>query len=483
MKFDQDPSFSRSMILFAFFMVIAGVSLTFIGQPVEYWLDFSRATSDLPWVHAALTVHPFLFAAATIIYLTCLGVLFKRLPRLPAIVLWITVCFIHLRYVSFGLGYDIQSFFQIDENVASSISMGFFILFSVVLGIFLAHLLPVKQFTASEIQIRPARSSQTVLWTAVSISAIWLVILVLGLMNVQSVSDVGWHSISPDHLPGQIAFAEVAYDINRQKAVLFGGQIWVQEINGWTYSNDTWEWDGQDWFQSSPTHSPSAREKHAMAYDPERGVVVLFGGFDKTGYLADVWEWNGEDWEQKTPSFPPSARSWHSMFYDTQRGKVVLYGGQGQDDTFFQDAWEWDGLEWTPIIFEGIRPYAIGHDLAYFEAAHYSVLIPNWVWQEDGWVVQQFEAFPETRELEGLAYDPVHERMVLFGGVHNGEFLDDTWLFTQEGWQQLDLPYSPPGRKTPVVFFDPVRERIMLLGGTNENVLDDMWELWLPDTE
>jgi hypothetical protein len=33
-----------------------------------------------------------------------------------------------------------------------------------------------------------------------------------------------------------------------------------------------------------------------MAYDSDRGRVVLFGGWDVTGAVSDVWEWNGRQW-------------------------------------------------------------------------------------------------------------------------------------------------------------------------------------------
>ena len=40
---------------------------------------------------------------------------------------------------------------------------------------------------------------------------------------------------------------------------------------------------------------PGARFAHAMAYDSQREVVVLFGGAPTPGTaLDDTWEWNGE---------------------------------------------------------------------------------------------------------------------------------------------------------------------------------------------
>ena len=66
-----------------------------------------------------------------------------------------------------------------------------------------------------------------------------------------------------------------------------------------------------------------------MAYDSQRGRVVLFGGYGDSGGLADTWEWDGSTWVERTPATSPPARSGHAMAYDSQRGRVVLFGGYG----------------------------------------------------------------------------------------------------------------------------------------------------------
>ena len=57
------------------------------------------------------------------------------------------------------------------------------------------------------------------------------------------------------------------------------------------------------------TEAPLMRNRDgpALAYDAARGRVVLFGG-SGGGYLADTWEWDGNDWIQRTPSNSPCGR-------------------------------------------------------------------------------------------------------------------------------------------------------------------------------
>jgi len=88
---------------------------------------------------------------------------------------------------------------------------------------------------------------------------------------------------------------------------------------------------------------------HKLAYDSARGVIVLFGGHTLvSGYYDDTWEWDGVDWVQRTPAHSPSARFSHSLSFDSERAVTVLYGGF--NDNEFGDVWEWDGVDWIERI-------------------------------------------------------------------------------------------------------------------------------------
>jgi hypothetical protein len=62
----------------------------------------------------------------------------------------------------------------------------------------------------------------------------------------------------------------------------------------------TWIWQNAQWSRASTT-GPSLRNGHAMAYDVTRNRVVLFGGFRSGQDFADTWEWDGTRWAQMTP--------------------------------------------------------------------------------------------------------------------------------------------------------------------------------------
>ncbi len=131
----------------------------------------------------------------------------------------------------------------------------------------------------------------------------------------------------------------VAYDSARERVVLFGlGQ--------------TWEWDGGSWIKRFPATNPPALLGHAMAYDSRRGRVVLFGGEDgedgSSHFFSDTWEWLGDDWVKRSTTISPSARARHALAYDSARGRTVLFGGSDSSGgPLSSDTWEWDGDTWT----------------------------------------------------------------------------------------------------------------------------------------
>jgi hypothetical protein len=137
----------------------------------------------------------------------------------------------------------------------------------------------------------------------------------------------------------------MAFDPVRQRVVLFGGY-------GGTYLSDTWLWDGTNWTQVFPPNSPSRRSSHRMVYDAERQEVILFGGYGYTNlttitYLNDTWAWNGTNWIERTVASPPAARRYHSLAYAAAQKYTLLFGGYGA--ATFNDTWSWNGTNWTQL--------------------------------------------------------------------------------------------------------------------------------------
>jgi hypothetical protein len=78
-----------------------------------------------------------------------------------------------------------------------------------------------------------------------------------------------------------------------------------------------------------------------------------------------------------------------------------------------------------------------------------------------------------------MIYDPSRSAMVLFGGEYGSSFtaLGDTWTWDGTTWTQLTLSPSPPARSGHGMTYDPVRQRVVLYGGYGTSTLTDLWEL------
>jgi hypothetical protein len=137
----------------------------------------------------------------------------------------------------------------------------------------------------------------------------------------------------------------MVWDSVRGVVVLFGG------LGSDDTLDDTWEWDGMSWTKRTPVTRPPGRRAHAMAFDRDRGVTVLFGGTDSDlsafpqTHRGDTWEYDGTDWVETTPSTSPPARFKPALVYDELRQVTVLFSG-GQQGIELNDTWEYDGVTW-----------------------------------------------------------------------------------------------------------------------------------------
>lgn len=149
----------------------------------------------------------------------------------------------------------------------------------------------------------------------------------------------------------------MTYDSARNAIVMFGGSQIMSGADQGFVPPDVWEWSGpcdaKVWTRIVAA-GPSARYTAALAFDAQRGKTVLFGGNDATGARGDTWEWDGTAWTERpdatTDTSPPAARIEHALAYDPRRQRVILFGGRA-GATKLNDSWEWDGTlgTWTEL--------------------------------------------------------------------------------------------------------------------------------------
>ena len=303
-----------------------------------------------------------------------------------------------------------------------------------------------------------------------------------------------WHLIfNPVPSPPARQHAAMAYDVVKNRVVLFGGE----GVNG--PLADTWELAGNPpvWRQVTTAAAPSARSGAAAVFDQTRGRVVLFGGFDSSGYLADMWEYNVDTarWNPIVTATSPPARRFHAMA--AEPGRIVLFGGDSGVDR--NDTWmfntataQWSaGLastvparKWSAMAYDVRRGKTVmfgGHNESIGALGDLYELSASGTWVQiapPGQVVQ-------ARAGHTLTYDPTADggKLVLIGGVDPGasRAFDDIWVLGDEGvapnrvvWQQKQSGLTPTVRAVPIAY-DKAHQQLILFGGGTLGNQNDTW--------
>src|SRR5215218_4012122 len=263
----------------------------------------------------------------------------------------------------------------------------------------------------------------------------------------------------------------MAYDPARERVVLFGGRA-----GGGTLQGDTWEWDGADWTQVADT-GPDARRGHALAYDSNRQRTVLFGGQAGPALRADTWEWDGADWTQVADT-GPDARSGYALAFDANRQRTVLFGGEAAASALRADTWEWDGADWTQVADTGPDARS-GHALVFDanrqravlfggEAAASALRADTWEWDGTEWT-QVADMGPSPSLTPAMTFGA--GATLLFGGITPSpapvgaeELSRLSWEWDGEHWT-LRQDMGPAPRWGHALTFDSGRGRAVLFGG------------------
>jgi hypothetical protein len=81
------------------------------------------------------------------------------------------------------------------------------------------------------------------------------------------------------------------------------------------------------------------------------------------------------------------------------------------------------------------------------------------------WKELQLDTQPPQRALSPLVYDPVNEKVILFGGDRLDQLLSDTWTFDGRKWQQQQPTLAPAPRAGHALLWLAGAKRLLLLGG------------------
>jgi hypothetical protein len=128
------------------------------------------------------------------------------------------------------------------------------------------------------------------------------------------------------------------YDPERKQVLLFGGYAAGQG----TDLGDTWAWNGTGWQPAAPAVAPRTHGRLARS---SAGVLV-FGGMHG-GPANAVLSLGAAGWQTVSQSNAPLPRYLPALAFDPVRGVLVLFGGgDPAGDRLYDDTWEYDGSAW-----------------------------------------------------------------------------------------------------------------------------------------
>jgi hypothetical protein len=286
----------------------------------------------------------------------------------------------------------------------------------------------------------------------------------------------GWVDRTPSNplqTPSPRAFPAMCWDGAHGYVLLFGGQPNMYASGG---PNETWTWNGTTWTRrltATPGFTFSLEQQAILAmafHAPSNQAVLLWGG--------GTFVWNGTDWFQHPSSLPmpgpfTGAPTNVAMGYDPGTGQLVAFVGTlwaNPNLYFVSFTFTWDGNSWTRRL-TGFNPWPVlTPTMAFDPVANRLVLGTQgangagfFEWTGSNWQQRLPANAPSAPGV--FATDTGNNRLVMFDadlGTQPGH----TWTLANGALQQLATPLEPGRRFGSAMAYDPVRQRLVLFGGT-----------------
>jgi hypothetical protein len=341
-----------------------------------------------------------------------------------------------------------------------------------------------------------------------------------------------WVQRFPLNRPSPRSVHSMVYDSTRGRVVLFGGRQEPGTPETYaTYLNDTWFWKNDEWTRIETPDAPSPRHYAGMAYDPERDRIVLFGGNVATAdgknveAVFDTWEFDGSNWVRSTASQPsvakpvlgwdaarkqiimlavsnsdlsrlmyryvPAQMSWVQitpetlptcvnegwLFFNERSQKLALLGGVCSTGTpTLDEVFEWDGTNWTKAAIGEIARSA-GQAIAFDSVRNLLVVYggnsvfsteprsATYTLKDGAWRFAYANVRPEARSLASFQGDPLNGTVWLYGGIDqtNSIYTGDFWGYRSGQWFQVNAEGGPGAAcASPLSAYDSDRSRLVV---------------------
>ncbi len=315
--------------------------------------------------------------------------------------------------------------------------------------------------------------------------------------------------------PGQLSGSTFMYDSHRKRVLLYGGTDHEGDPH-----DAMWQLDATGWTPLCGATSGMCTDgvgviSPAIGYDEAADRIVMFGGQAANGErVQTMWILEGDApaFTQVQPSNAPTARAGAQLVYDPPRGAMLLFGGY--DNVSFDDVYELDDKAFTMVtplsmssgdgpggVASGAPIVAFDSDRSRFLAlADFNTNGTNaeaWSYHpETGWDQTPADdctsCFSPARTGAALVHLPGYDQTFVINGLttQNDGFeqaLDDTQALDDSApeltFDAFDTASTAPTpRSVLAAIYDPTRDVVVTFGGIDQdtNPLDELWELGQP---
>ncbi len=282
----------------------------------------------------------------------------------------------------------------------------------------------------------------------------------------------------------------MAFDPERGSIVMFGGRDPGLKNDTWQWSDEFGTWLPVAFV------GPAPRSGHAMSFEPIEQGILMFGGDtnDSFPYLSDTW-FLGSDrsfWVDVSTVPRPSPRTNAVMVTHGSEGHIYLNGGTANND--YGDLWKWSGsaVGWEPVTRYGNGMPSGDRGKIAADPVTGSIFLFGgladlgriWRWNLNTHAWDLLDALgPSARQWHTFVLDERTGNIVLHGGTSTGPPLGDTWTFdpVSETWTEIFTNPAPGPREQAAMTFDPVSQRVILYGGLSPSVSSPLSDTWAWD--
>ena len=256
-----------------------------------------------------------------------------------------------------------------------------------------------------------------------------------------------WTRMYPDREPQPGGFGQLVYDVDSDLTIASDStRMWAYDL------------EENTWTEKGPfAPFAYARFPGLRFYDPVSGFVVALGddGDDDTLGL-ELWSY-----EVETDTWTPLRQAdtlgigphYEFFAYDASVDRLVAYANAW---------WHWDG-DW------------------HFGATTWLFDLRTGTWSGTGAVTPSEFSAGMWGWVPGIAYDEAAERTVMLGQGHSAAYdaIGDRWETLYEGSASEDQLAAcgtrPECRQMPQLVYDPVNERLVVYGGFIPTAAGEVW--------